>query len=109
MIDISEIRKKPMDDRIEAIADYYGIEVRGRQLQEECAELIQAVSKLYRADTDEERTAAIDHVAEELADVDICMAEMAYLLKLGVKIFEWEAAKVNRELDRIEKREENTK
>ena len=37
-----------MKDKISIIADHYGFPKQSRQLSEECAELIQAVSKYYR-------------------------------------------------------------
>ena len=70
------------------IAEHYGMESRMSILQEECAELIQAVSKLRRAmsagtSTAEARSACIvarNSVAEEMADVQILLLELSHLM-----------------------------
>ena len=74
-------------DAIE-IAKHYGLESRMDILQEECAELIQAVSKLRRAtaaglstaDRREDYLRARNDVAEEMADVQILLLEMYHLM-----------------------------
>jgi NTP pyrophosphatase (non-canonical NTP hydrolase) len=76
-----------MRDAIQ-IADHYGLESRMSILQEECAELIQSVSKLRRSsstglDTAEKREAylvARNSVAEEMADVQILLLELSHLM-----------------------------
>ncbi|MDR1946416.1 MAG: hypothetical protein LBQ51_04535, partial [Desulfovibrio sp.] len=52
----------------EAALQKWGLEAQLRQLQEECAELIVAVSHLIR-----NRSGAIDAVSEEMADVRIIL------------------------------------
>lgn len=48
--------------------DYYGIETQSTVCMEECAELIQAISKEKRGKHD------YKHLAEEIADVLICIS-----------------------------------
>ena len=71
---------------IRAIAEHNGLETSSNLLQEECAELIQAVSKLHRAkrrgdELGEEK--ALSHLIEEAADVSIMLDEIAALLPEG--------------------------
>lgn len=67
-----------IEEAIEKIADYYGLESQSRQCGEECAELIVALSKLRRDDAGP--ACAIYDVAEEVADVTIMIAQIQYLL-----------------------------
>lgn len=61
-----------MDNRVFTIADHYGLESQLNILQEELAELIQAVSKYRRGDP--------SHIIEEIADVEIMLDQVKYLL-----------------------------
>ena len=61
-----------MDERIKKIADYYGKESQLDILQEECAELVQAISK-YR------RGGSFKLTLEEIADVEIMIEQIKYL------------------------------
>ena len=61
-----------MDDRLKTIADHYGLDSQLNILQEELAELIQAVSKYRRGDP--------SHILEEIADVEIMLDQIKYLL-----------------------------
>lgn len=88
-----------IDERLKQIADHYGLYSQLSILQEECAELIQAASK-YK------RNRLIDdyqHIVEEIADVEIMIAQVKYLLKMpnyhvdGVK-----EEKITRQLERIQ-------
>ena len=65
-----------MDDRLKQIAEHYGLDEQLNMLQEECAELIQAVNKYKRT-----RTTAI---VEEMADVYVMLAQITYLLNKEV-------------------------
>lgn len=83
------IRYQPEYDRpevIQVIAKHNGFETALNLLQEECAELIQAVSKLHRAkrrgdELGEEK--ALAHLVEEAADVSIMLDEIAALIPEG--------------------------
>lgn len=61
-----------MDDRLKTIADHYGLDSQLNILQEELSELIQAVSKYRRGDP--------SHILEEIADVEIMLDQVKYLL-----------------------------
>lgn len=83
-------------------AKYYGYEAQSNQLVEECAELIQAVSKYHRAVAEEKKAVALENLIEEIADVEIMLEQIKYLLQIqkdeleAVKLF-----KVNRTRERI--------
>lgn len=62
-----------MDKRLKTIADHYGLDSQINILQEELAELIQAVSKFRRGDP--------SHIIEEIADVKIMLDQITYLLQ----------------------------
>lgn len=102
-----------MKNKISKIANRYGFSNQSRQLSEECAELVQAVNKYYRfrksknssdeiLTSTEDSNMLIQHIVEEIADVEIMLEQMKVLLNLsdeavaGVKNI-----KVNRELARI--------
>ncbi len=96
---ISELNKET--------AKHYGYEAQSNQLVEECAELIQAVSKYRRVtavhpvDVDK-KVVALDNLIEEIADVEIMLEQVKYLLQIpedeleAVKIF-----KINRTRERM--------
>ena len=97
-------------DKLELIADYHGVEDQCGVLQEECAELIQALSKILRArrDGDGDMTdALLTHVMEEIADTYIMMQQVAYLLKIEKKdIDAMIKYKIMREIGNIKARRE---
>ncbi len=91
-------------------AKYFGYEAQSNQLVEECAELIQAVSKYRRVTTgvglpvaDYKKTVALDNLIEEIADVEVMLEQIKYLLQIpedeieAVKLF-----KVNRTKERMQ-------
>lgn len=97
--------------RTEQIANYYGIENQMSMLEEECAELIQAVSKLRRAGVSEKQGLkyidARGHVTEEMADVLNLLIQMTHLLENGEMLLFWLDQKLNRTIQRIEKEAQN--
>ena len=71
------------DARLEHLARHNGLECALELCQEECAELVQAISKWRRAnrkgDLRDKHNAKID-VQEELADVLVTVTQLIYLL-----------------------------
>lgn len=100
-----------MDSRIKQIAEHYGYEAQSRQCMEECAELIQAINKLWREERIGKTGGASYRVKrslaiEEIADVQIMLWQMEHML--GIEI--WDLApiteqKLERQMQRI--KEEN--
>ena len=98
-----------MEKYLKKIADHYGYEAQSSQLVEECAELIQAVSKYRRVTlgkgqpvADYKATIVMDNLIEEIADVEVMLEQVKYLLQIpqedieAVKLF-----KVNRTRERM--------
>lgn len=84
-----------MDDRIKAIADYYGYESQMDMMCEECAEFIQARNKLRR-----NTNGAYDSLLGEIADVAI-MVEQMKLICGADRIESIINDKLNRQIERI--------
>ena len=89
-------------EAIEIIANFYGLKPQLDILQEECAELIQAVSKFKRGKYDEYTIPS--SLIEELADVEIMLNQIEYLLGDDVRkeIGRVKKDKIKRQLGRIE-------
>ena len=90
------------------ILNYYGDQKQRRQLVEECAELIQAVTKLERAQESGGIAEVIERtpdLASELADVRIMIEqiEMSLCGDISTNIQEQIEYKLQRQLDRIER------
>lgn len=102
-----EFMCKSVSEQNKENGKYYGYEAQSNQLVEECAELIQAVSKYRRARgkgqvTTEKEQMALDNLVEEIADVEIMLEQIKHLLQIpeediqAIKLF-----KVNRTKERI--------
>lgn len=71
---------------------------------EECAELIQAITKLKRYGFYDRYK---NDLHEEVADVLICITELVTLGYLDIdKVREWQKLKINREIERAIQKEE---
>lgn len=55
------------EDTVKEAIDFYGANIQATICMEECAELIQCISKEIRGKSN------IDHLTEEMADVCICI------------------------------------
>ena len=96
--------------KIKKIADTYGYDAQSRQCIEEMAELTQAINKFWRKDLKCGKLTTLEvpsgspqelSIIEEIADVQIMLWQMAYLLNADViPIIE---QKLDRQLERIEK------
>ena len=80
------------------IFNYYGSNSQMDVTQDECAELIQAISKVKREGI-RERT--YDNLIEELADVEIMIEQMKFMLRDNLE--DVIKIKLERQRDRIEK------
>lgn len=61
---------------------------------EECAELIQAISKVLRNGHDDAKS--LDHLAEEMADVEIVLTELKLIFDNESNIEGWKRLKLTR-------------
>lgn len=92
-----------LKEQAKTIAKKAGYENQSMMLIEECSELIQAVSKYKRAVTREERTLAYLNYLEEIADVELMLFQIKYLLALPEEDIEAvKVCKVNRTLERMD-------
>lgn len=89
------------------VADFYGYEAQSNQLVEECAELIQAVNKYRRARGLGQATPVVfmeakDNLIEEIADVEVMLDQIKYLLKVHeVDVVAVKDRKMSRTLERM--------
>jgi len=91
-----------MDSRIKTIADHYSYEAQSRQCMEECAELIQAINKLWRAKEIAGAKEAGDNLVKEIADVQIMLWQMQYFAEIeGYETQEEINSKLDRQMQRI--------
>ena len=79
--------------------DTYGTEAQMMQCIEEMAELIQAINKYFRANTNEEVAKAYISVIEEISDVQIMLEQMRIVF--GDKAVD---EQITAKLGRLEKR-----
>ena len=80
------------------IAEHYGKEPQMGVAQEECAELIQAISKVRRKGESGE---TLGHLAEEIADVNIMCKQLTLLFGLSLAVSRNIDLKLKRQLERI--------
>lgn len=82
---------------------YYGEEIQATVCMEECAELIQAISKMIRRNG-EISEKDHDHLEEEVADVLICIETLKQIYSIpDLSIEEWIDRKQKRMINRMEK------
>jgi len=90
----------------------YGKEQQLRQTQEECAELIVAINKLFRNNQDSTSfNKASNNFLEEIADVEIMLEQCKIMLQETGKIEEYRnilIKKLERQLERMRGQENET-
>ncbi len=88
-----------MERAVIPIAEYYGLDHQLGLLQEECGELVQAISKYHRYHD-------MGLLIEEIADVEVVIAQIKYLLgeKERNAIHSVEGMKIARTKQRIAER-----
>lgn len=103
-----------MENSIKYIAEHYGYSAQSMQLIEEMAELMVAINK-YRRFEDKEIETINDelnreylesNIIEEIADVEIMLSQIKYLMDCHSNVAQMKELKVARQLDRIKKENE---
>lgn len=100
--------KAEYDKLICELADKQGYERQSNMLMEECAELIQAINKHKRLcnhdrSIDKTWTELVDDVMEEIADVEIMIEQVKYLLNINPRYIDMiKEAKIDRQIKRME-------
>ena len=102
---------------IKKIADTYGYNSQSRMLIEEMAELTKAINKAWRnqvycksGDELNRYAEALQQcrkdVVEEIADVEIMLAQIKYLMRCSAEVIEVKEQKISRQLERIKESEQ---
>ena len=90
--------EKDPHNMIAHIASHYTAWTQLGVAQEECAELIQAISKVRRKGTN---TETMRHLAEEIADVQIMCEQLIFLYDIEPEVTAHYFGKLKRQLERI--------
>ena len=93
-------------EKIKIIAEHYGYDAQSRQCIEEMAELTQAINKWWRVCGNGQRTEKSIaecryNLIEEIADVQIMLYQLGYLLDSRLEVSEMITKKLDRQLERI--------
>lgn len=104
-----------MKNRIRKIADYYGYDAQSRQLIEEMAELTKSLNKFWRKNLHcgevtltpyllekLKNTEEYTYILEEIADVQIMLSQIVYLLDMDTS--EMVNFKLQRQIERIDEK-----
>ena len=86
-------------EKVDEILSYYPSDGQLAIAQEECAELIKAISKIQRYGVQK----GLANLVEEIADVRIMCAQLVEIFKIGSEVNVAIDAKLDRTLERIEK------
>ena len=90
--------------KLDRVANVNGDDLTLTIASEECAELIQSISKVKRYGFHDEYE---DNLHEEVADVLICITELVCLGYLDIdKVRDYQKLKINREIERASQKEE---
>lgn len=99
-------------EKITVIADHYGYNTQSRQCIEEMAELTQSINKLWREQLGCGKYGVLDvpvyceerrNIVEEIADVQIMLYQLGYLLDSRLEVSEMITKKLDRQLERIKR------
>src|SRR5574344_64602 len=93
--------------KIEKIADHYGLQHQLYKSIEELIELVQAIQDYSFELGMRDDEISTEHVADEIADVKIMLAQLEYLLELEEEVKDRVEFKLNRQIDRIKLEKES--
>lgn len=94
-----------MNEAIRKIADHYGLIPQLNVATEELAELIQAIARFRRVNENDmlELARGKNLVAEEIADVEVMLAQIKYLMKIDERVEAVAKYEIERQLTRMKK------
>ena len=105
------MNQEEYQNNIMEMAKHYGYESQSRQLIEEMAELTVAINKLWRVEKFCDRKNIMDvkgfsyletkEIIEEIADVEIMLSQIKYLLGCQDEVEHEKERKILRQLERI--------
>lgn len=84
---------------ISRAVEHYGVNSQINMLFEEMSELQKELCKHLRGQTD------VKYIAEEIADVEIMLAQIKCIFKCSREVRNWQKQKVNRLSDRLDQEE----
>ena len=93
-----------MREKLKQIADRYGYDAQARQLIEEQAELTVALNKEWRSRKGHlacDNKEARQNIVEELADVEIMLEQIKYLMDCEYEVFIMKLNKTDRQMERM--------
>ena len=95
-----------MKEKLQKIADFYGYEAQSRQLVEEMAELTVALNKAWRNKehlyfSKDDMSEARRNIIEEIADVEIMLEQIKFILDCEGDVFLEKIKKVDRQIERM--------
>lgn len=95
-------------EKIKIIAEHYGYDAQSRQCMEEMAELTQAINKWWRVcgngqKTEKSIAECRYNLIEEIADVQIMLYQLGYLLDSRLEVSEMITKKLDRQLEMVER------
>lgn len=103
------VNSKQIKFKVVQIAEHYGYENQSLKLLEELAELQQAVIRynlsLEKNESLSTTLALSENVYEEMADVEIMIDQIKYLLCAETEVDKFKVKKLNRQLKRMEEAE----
>ncbi len=104
---MSKVSITTIENKLKNVADFYGQESQLNQTVEECGELVQTIAKYNRAagrgyDTNVTLEEAKEHLIEELADVQMMVCQMVYLLHCERTILDKINEKADRQIERMD-------
>ena len=94
-----------MNEAIRKIADHYGLNAQLNVATEELAELIQAIARFRHVNERDMLELAIrkNLVAEEMADVEVMLAQIKYLMEIDERVEAVAKYKIDRQTKRMKK------
>lgn len=94
-----------MNEAIRKIADHYGLNAQLNVATEELAELIQAIARFRHVNERDmlELARRKNLVAEEIADVEVMLAQIKYLMKIDERVEAVAKYEIERQLKRMKK------
>ena len=90
-----------MQDKIQTIADHYGLQCQLEKAGEELAELYEVYSEYMVKLNQYDEDISLEPLIDELADVKIMIAQMEYLLECKEEVADRVNFKLDRQLDRM--------
>ena len=101
-IEIVAAARENEEAKLNFIAAHYGYEHQSRQCIEEMAELTQAINKHWRKEIPNRNNyKLLQGIYEEIADVEICLEQIKYLLNCHAEVEAIMEFKIDREIQRI--------